>query len=101
MNQAALMQAILEAPEDDEPRLVYSDWLEEHGEAERAEFIRLQVQLARLPEDDPGLPELKRRETALLQAHREQWLQAAPGALRHRVKFRRGFLGQLDCTAPE
>src|SRR5436305_2053272 len=27
----ALWAAVLEAPEDDAPRLVYADWLEEHG----------------------------------------------------------------------
>ena len=36
----ALLRAVLEAPFDDGPRLVYADWLEEHGEAERAAAIR-------------------------------------------------------------
>jgi uncharacterized protein (TIGR02996 family) len=38
----AFLQAILEAPTDDLPRLVYADWLDENGEHERAELIRLQ-----------------------------------------------------------
>ena len=41
-----LMGAILDAPEDDVPRLAYADWLEEHGYDARAEFIRLQCRLA-------------------------------------------------------
>jgi uncharacterized protein (TIGR02996 family) len=45
-DQAALLRAILEAPADDAPRLVYADWLEENGEHERAEFIRVQAELA-------------------------------------------------------
>ena len=45
------LQAIDEAPEDDAPRLVYADWLEDNGDPDRAEFIRCQVRLARLPED--------------------------------------------------
>lgn len=36
----ALLAAILATPEDDLPRLVYADWCDEHGEGERAEFIR-------------------------------------------------------------
>ena len=37
------LQAIAESPDDDALRMVYSDWLEENQEAERAEFIRTQV----------------------------------------------------------
>jgi uncharacterized protein (TIGR02996 family) len=43
----ALFAAILADPADDAPRLVYADWLEEHGQPERAEFIRVQCELAR------------------------------------------------------
>jgi uncharacterized protein (TIGR02996 family) len=35
-----LIRAIYEEPWDDAPRLIYADWLEEHGQPERAEFIR-------------------------------------------------------------
>lgn len=42
------LAAICATPEDDGPRLIYSDWLEERGDAERAEFIRVQCKLARL-----------------------------------------------------
>lgn len=41
--QLALEAAVVAAPDDDLPRLVYADWLDEHGDGERAEFIRLQV----------------------------------------------------------
>jgi uncharacterized protein (TIGR02996 family) len=40
------IQAIRETPDDDLPRLVAADWLEEHGESERSEFIRVQCKLA-------------------------------------------------------
>jgi uncharacterized protein (TIGR02996 family) len=50
MNQEqAFLQAICEDPDDDTPRLIYADWLDEHGQPERAEFIRVQCELARLP----------------------------------------------------
>src|SRR5262249_28074934 len=46
---------ILERPDDDVPRLVYADWLEEHGQPERAEFIRVQCQIARFGNGVAGL----------------------------------------------
>jgi uncharacterized protein (TIGR02996 family) len=42
----SLLADVLAAPGDDLPRLVYADWLDEHGESERAEFIRVQCELA-------------------------------------------------------
>ncbi len=41
----ALLDAIMKAPGDDLPRLVYADYLDEHGENERAEFIRVQLEI--------------------------------------------------------
>jgi uncharacterized protein (TIGR02996 family) len=49
----ALLAAILAAPADDAPRLVYADWLDEHGEGDRAEFIRLGCFLSHNPKP-PG-----------------------------------------------
>jgi uncharacterized protein (TIGR02996 family) len=43
----ALLRAICENPDDDAPRLIYADWLDEHGRTEDAEFIRVQIELAR------------------------------------------------------
>jgi uncharacterized protein (TIGR02996 family) len=40
-----LLRNILDRPEDDFARLVYADFLDEQGEADRAEFIRVQVEL--------------------------------------------------------
>jgi uncharacterized protein (TIGR02996 family) len=42
------LQAIIERPDDDAPRLIYADWLDEQGASLRAEFIRLQCRLAQL-----------------------------------------------------
>jgi uncharacterized protein (TIGR02996 family) len=39
----ALLRAVIENPADDAPRLVYADWCEEHGDPDRAEFIRVQI----------------------------------------------------------
>jgi uncharacterized protein (TIGR02996 family) len=38
----AFLADILEHPDDDAPRLVYADWLDDHGEPDRAAFIRAQ-----------------------------------------------------------
>ncbi len=47
----ALLGAIRAAPDEDTPRLVFADWLDENGEPERAEFVRVQCELARLTDD--------------------------------------------------
>jgi uncharacterized protein (TIGR02996 family) len=48
-DETALLAAVLAAPDDDAPRLVFADWLEENGEAERAELIRCQIELTKPP----------------------------------------------------
>jgi len=42
--------AIIADPADDTVRLAFADWLDEHGEAERAEFIRVQCEISVLCE---------------------------------------------------
>lgn len=53
----AFLRAIFDASDDDTPRLVYADFLQENGEEERAEFIRVQVEHRRLLNYEPGTPE--------------------------------------------
>lgn len=51
----ALLAAVLRDPADDLPRLAYADCLEERGcsgDADRAEFIRVQIEYARLHSDE-------------------------------------------------
>lgn len=53
--EAALLRAICEHPDDDTPRLVFADWLDEQGGAVNAAWaagIRAQVALARGADDD-------------------------------------------------
>jgi uncharacterized protein (TIGR02996 family) len=49
---ADFLRAILDKPDDDGPRLVYADHLDETGRSERAEFIRVQCALEN--HDDPS-----------------------------------------------
>src|SRR5262249_52853427 len=67
--QAALLQAVLDDPDDAAARLVFADWCEEDGQADRAEFIRIQIERARLAPLDARHAELAPREQALLEAH--------------------------------
>lgn len=48
--EQAFIATIIESPQDDGPRLMFADWLDEHGQEERAEFICVQCTLAALPE---------------------------------------------------
>ena len=48
----AFLQAVKDDPDDDAPRLLLADWLEEQGEP-RGEFIRVQCLRARLPAPRP------------------------------------------------
>lgn len=42
----AFLADIIAHPEDDAPRLIYADWLQEQGRETRAELIRVQIELA-------------------------------------------------------
>jgi uncharacterized protein (TIGR02996 family) len=70
----AFLQAIREAPHDDTPRLIYADWLEEHGQSDRAEFIRVQCRLARMPNAMVEQAAWTARAEELLRRHWEEWV---------------------------
>ena len=71
----AFVHAILDNPDDDTTRLVFADWLEEHGRASHAELIRVQCELARLPKRSRE-PKAKARREKL--AAREKELLRQP-----------------------
>jgi uncharacterized protein (TIGR02996 family) len=99
-----LLAAARAEPDDDTTRLVLPDWLEEHGDSARAEFIRVQCELARrgvivtnpapllvsMPgpfpsrrplfavKPDAELRALLERERKLLANHRANWLTGLP-----------------------
>jgi uncharacterized protein (TIGR02996 family) len=97
MTPEAFLQAILDTPADDAPRLVYADWLTDQGDP-RGEFIHLQCLLGRLAEDDPRRPLVQARERELLERHQDEWLGTLRPLLR-RWTFRRGFLDEMAVTA--
>jgi uncharacterized protein (TIGR02996 family) len=69
----ALYRAILEQPDDDAPRLVWADWLEEHGGPDRAAFVRLQCEWVATDPGDPRRDELWQRWLTLLEARGSGW----------------------------
>ena len=76
-HEQAFLEAIAQEPDDDGLRLIYADWLEDAGGPEsccRAEFIRVQLKLASLPEGDAERAELLARARALRLDHEPVWL---------------------------
>jgi uncharacterized protein (TIGR02996 family) len=80
MTPEGFLQDIVTHPEDDTPRLVFADWLDEHGDAERAEFIRVQVELHRLDEGSSRRTGLLARQQELLAANEAAWRAGLPKA---------------------
>jgi uncharacterized protein (TIGR02996 family) len=93
----AILQAVLAEPDDDAPRLIYADWLADNGQEDRAEFIRLQLELFRLPTNDARGKQLRQREKQLWSANKKAWLATLPLELRKRkyIAFHCGFFEEL------
>jgi uncharacterized protein (TIGR02996 family) len=75
-DELGFFRAARDQPADDTIRLVYADWLDEHGtEAYEAQarFVRTQVERSRLALDDPRRVQLLDVEANLLQAYRREW----------------------------
>lgn len=70
----ALMSGILADPEEDAPRLVFADWLEDHDEPSRAQHIRAQCRAARLAVGTPGRASLVAEAKRLEKKHLSEWL---------------------------
>jgi uncharacterized protein (TIGR02996 family) len=101
-DERAFLDSIAADPEDDAPRLVFADWLDDHGLAHRAEFVRLQCRLARMEEDDHERLDLELREADLLFVYGKQWAvmpRSTAEALSR--QFRRGFPDYLSLKAAD
>jgi uncharacterized protein (TIGR02996 family) len=73
VTESDFLNACADNPDDDLTRLAFADWLEEKGDAERADFIRLRVELW-----SQELQDKRERNGAedLLKHHRERWTVA-------------------------
>ena len=85
---------IIEEPESDEARLIFADWLEEQGDFNRAEFIRVQCSVEHVPFWKPEWSELKAREKELWQANQQQWTEGI-NLKTINYRFRRGFVDRV------
>jgi uncharacterized protein (TIGR02996 family) len=68
----AFLEAVKADAEDDVPRLILADWLEERGDP-RGEFLRVQCQLAAGEWGGPQDRALARRQRGLLAQYGETW----------------------------
>jgi uncharacterized protein (TIGR02996 family) len=90
----AFLKRITDDPDDDLPRLVFADWLDEHGLGEYAEFIRLQIDRARRGDATPSA-----RERELFHRNEGWLLGFIPEGFREGIEFRRGFPYRAECDA--
>src|SRR5438874_10633978 len=99
--EEAFLPSILARHHDDGPRLIYADFLDESdapADRGRADLIRVQCALARLPEQHPGRTQLANLETELLRQFLPEWTDHLLG-LAVGFEFRRGLLDTVSVDA--
>src|SRR3954465_3913342 len=92
------LRMIAENPGDDTPRLVFSDWLDEPEHHERAEFIRLQIELERLDQGDDRYAEKTarmRRCGVFTRKGKHRFFDCLP-AEKCKIAFHRGFIESIN-----
>ncbi|HKB01149.1 MAG TPA: TIGR02996 domain-containing protein [Gemmataceae bacterium] len=99
-DREALLRSVVESPNDDGPRLIYADWLEETGDPERAEFIRIQCETHSVPMPDERWKALVQRADQLFRLNQGRWQQELPGhpAVQWPGRFYRGFPHQAAAS---
>lgn len=97
---AEFIETIRAHPDDDAPRLIYADWLEERDEP-RGEFIRVQIQLAGTGKDPPARWDLEQRQHRLLHQYGWQWVYKPfdPHPYYQKPVFVRGFVEAAEIPA--
>jgi uncharacterized protein (TIGR02996 family) len=94
----AFLADIIANPGEDAPRLIYADWLDEHGEPDRAEFIRRQCQLAWLDAADVRYAAVRARAGDLFRGawDAEVTPRHWPGSFAWPASvYRRGFIAEM------
>lgn len=92
--EQSFLQAVLDDPDNDLPRLAYADWLDEQGDP-RGELIRVQCELFPLTEEDERFRPFYKREQALLKRYKSEWLGPLAQLTQH-PKFYRGFVENVQ-----
>src|SRR5262249_18628110 len=93
--EKGFLSEIRASPEDDGVRLIYADWLQENGQPQRAEFIRVQVELARLADGDPRREALADRQERVLPAPRDPWRRPFFDSGAREVELSRGLVEEV------
>ncbi len=100
--ETALLNVIADQPDEDTPRLVYADYLDELGDpssAARAEFIRLHTRAARLAPGSAEREPLDDRIDQLLCAWDVAWQWELPAGFKRLCGYRRGFAHRAAVNA--
>jgi len=93
--EAAFLRAIAESPRDELLHLIFADWLEENGHADRSELIRLQVLSSRLGDTDPQRQPMRRQERAIIARLATQWIVEIPECHGVGFNFRLGVPSEV------
>jgi uncharacterized protein (TIGR02996 family) len=96
--ELSLLRSVIADPQSDSLRLVYADYLEERGDP-RADFIRLQCELAALPTCDARRYSLEPRVQALLTQYRTAWERPFLELGACECEFTRGFVESVTISA--
>lgn len=94
---SGFLAEVIADPDNNAPRLIYADWLEEQG-SPRGEFIRIQCELEEIDELDPGYLDLRHRNDELLDLYGSEWANEIGEDVR-RCVYRRGFVETVTVTA--
>ena len=98
MNDNAFLSDILANPSDETLRLVFADWLEDHGDIDRAEFIRVECQREKVPDFYPEWDRLDLRAKELFHANNERWFGPLE-ILVDEFETKRGFVESITLKA--
>lgn len=92
----AFLEDIKENPDDDTPRLIFADWLEERDDP-RGSLIRVQCELASTSYFDERRKELKKHETEVMGQVARMWPDPL-SSLIDQYEYQRGLLW-VGCSA--
>ncbi|MCE9563106.1 MAG: TIGR02996 domain-containing protein [Planctomycetes bacterium] len=120
----ALRQAVLADPDEDTPRLIYADWLDENGQGDLAAFIRLQIEAVRADPFSVQVRNATKRAGALLEKYGAVWharireviqgqledfvgvqvsnslVSPLRDVVKVKARFERGFVGHVTLQPP-
>jgi uncharacterized protein (TIGR02996 family) len=89
-DERAFLDAVRAAPRDPAVRLVYADWLEEHGDS-RGELVRIEEEMGQLPVFADRFWHLKPRRNELRSRVAADWLEAMRYGTDCQPVFRHGI----------